>query len=108
MPPDVPCGNDVGDELALEHKEPVDSPGTITGTKLSVVHTVLFPILGQLWFLTIGPLVGITVFFAELAKRQDCRRVFEDSHRHEELKVVNMCCGFPHVFTHHHWLSEPS
>ena len=31
-----------------------------------VAHTY-FPILGQLWFLTIGPLVGTTVFFAELA-----------------------------------------
>ena len=26
-----------------------------------------FPIIGQMWLLTTGPLAGITVFFAELA-----------------------------------------
>ena len=36
-PPEMSCGNDVEDELALELEEPVDIPGTITSTKLAVV-----------------------------------------------------------------------
>ena len=66
IPPDVSCGNDVEDELALELEDPVDNPGATKGTKFSVLHRIC-PSLGQLWFLTAGPLVGITVFFTEPA-----------------------------------------
>ena len=45
-----------------------------------------FPILGHMWLLTTGPLVGRTVFFAEHVWWQNCRCVLEDLHRHEELK----------------------
>ena len=36
--PEVSCGNDVMDELALELEKPVDIPGATTGTKISVLH----------------------------------------------------------------------
>ena len=42
---DESCGNDVEDDLALE---PDDNPGTITGTKFSVLHRIGL-ILGQMW-----------------------------------------------------------
>ena len=41
----------------------------------------LLPLFGQLWFLTTGPLAGIT-----MTRRQD---VIGYLHRHEELKIVN-------------------
>ena len=43
------------DELAPELD---DNPGTTIGTKCSVLHKILFPIFGQMWFLTAGPLIG--------------------------------------------------
>ena len=45
IPPDVSCGNDVEDELALELEEPVDNPGATIGTKCSVLHRIIFPVL---------------------------------------------------------------
>ena len=63
---DESCGGDVEDELVPELD---DNPGTTRGTKFSVLHKNSFPFFGQQWFLTAGPLVGISIFFAELSKR---------------------------------------
>ena len=35
-------------------------------------------VFNEMWFLTIDPFVGISVFIAKLSKRQYCWRVFED------------------------------
>ena len=43
----VSCNNDV---LALELEEPVFNLGTSIGTKFSVLHWVLLPVGGQMWF----------------------------------------------------------
>ena len=59
------CGNDVEDELAPELD---DNPVTTTGTKFSFLHGIFFPFFGQLWLLTTGQLIGISMFFAELSK----------------------------------------
>ena len=54
---DERCGDDVEDELELKLE---DNPKSTTGTNS-------FSILGQMWILTTGPLVSVTVHCAELA-----------------------------------------
>ena len=36
------------------------------------------PVFDEMWFSTIDPFVGISVFIAKLSKRQYCWRVFEE------------------------------
>ena len=48
--PDVPCGNEVEDVLALELQELVDNPGTTIGTQFPVLHWVLLPLLVKCGF----------------------------------------------------------
>ena len=43
------------------------SPGTTRGTKSSVLQRI-FPIFGQMWLLTTGPLTSVIVLFAELTR----------------------------------------
>ena len=38
------------------------------------------PVFNEMWFLTIDPFVGISVFIAKLSERQYCWRVFGDFH----------------------------
>ena len=59
-----PAGNDVEDEHALELE---DTPGTTTGKTFCSLARIYFLIFGQMWLLTTGPLIGVTVLFAELA-----------------------------------------
>ena len=61
---DESCGGDVEDELVPELD---DHPGTARGMNISIMHKILFP-CGQRWLLTAGPLIGKSVFFAELSK----------------------------------------
>ena len=58
------CGNDVQDELALELD---DNPGQQQARHFPSC-TEAFPILGQMWRSTTAPLIGKSVFFAELSK----------------------------------------
>ena len=89
---DESCGNDVEDELAPELD---DNPGTTRGATFFCLAQNSFPIVGQMWLLTTGPLVGISVLFAAFFfLRQDCKRVLEDLHRHEEIKIVNVYLCF--------------
>ena len=60
---DESCGNNVEDELALEID---DHPWKNNKNKMFRIAQN-FPILGQMELLTAGSLVGVTVFFAELA-----------------------------------------
>ena len=59
-------------------EELVDKPGTTIGTKFSVLHRIRIPFLNEMWFLTVDPLVRISVFIAKLSERQDCWRILED------------------------------
>ena len=68
---DESCGGDVEDELVPEFD---DNPGTTRGTKISVLHKKILPMFGQPWFVTARPLIGISIFFAELSK---CSHVHE-------------------------------
>ena len=43
-----------------------------------------------MWFLTIDPFVGISVFIAKLSKRQYCWRVFEDFHSQEYIQFFDI------------------
>ena len=63
------CGNEFGDVLAVELEEPVDDPGTTIGTKASVLHWMFLSFKNEVWFLTTGPLKGISVIFADFTKR---------------------------------------
>ena len=62
---DKSCNVNVEDELLPEW---ADNPGTTSGTKLSVLHIIVF-LCGQPWFLTADPLMVISVVFAEFSKR---------------------------------------
>ena len=56
----------MGDELVPEFD---DNPGTTLGTIFSVLQKKNpLPVCGQRWLMTAGPLIGITVFFAELSR----------------------------------------
>ena len=56
---DESCDGDVEDEL--------DNPGTSIGKKFSVLHKNVLPLFGQPWLFTAHPLVGVSVFIAELS-----------------------------------------
>ena len=51
------------------------------------------PVINEMWFLTIDPFIGISVFIAKLSKRQYCWRVLEDFHRQEYIQLfdINRC-----------------
>ena len=51
---DESCGSDAEDELAPEFD---DNPGTTIGTKPLAENPLSF--LGQMWLLTVGPLISI-------------------------------------------------
>ena len=61
---DESCGNDVEDELALEHD---DNPVTQQERTFRFAQNY-FPILGQMWLLTTDTLVGKVLFSVGLAK----------------------------------------
>ena len=44
----------------------------------------------EMWFLTVDPFVGISVFIAKLSKRQYCRRVIEDFESQEYAQFFNI------------------
>ena len=43
-----------------------------------------------MWFLSIDPSIGISVFIAKLSKRQYCWRVFEDFHSQEYIQFFDI------------------
>ena len=50
-------------------EELVDKPGTTIGTKFSVLHCIRKTVFNEMWFLTIDPLVRVSVFIAKLSER---------------------------------------
>ena len=62
---DESCGGDVEDELAPMLD---DNPGTTRGAKFSVLHKNVLTLFGQPWFLSAGPLISISEFFADFSK----------------------------------------
>ena len=46
--------------------------------------------LNEMWFLTIDPLMRISVFIAKLSKRQYCWRVFEDFQSQEYIQFFDI------------------
>ena len=61
-------------------EDELEKPGNTIGTKFSVL----------MWFLTMNPFVGISVFIAKLSKRQYCWCVFEDFHSQEYLQFFDI------------------
>ena len=48
------------------------------------------PVFNEMWFLTIDPFVGISVFIAKLSERQYCWRVLEDFHSQEHIQFFDI------------------
>ena len=48
------------------------------------------PVLNEIWFLTIGPFIRISVFIAKLSERQYCWRVVEDFHSQEYIHFFDI------------------
>ena len=55
------CNTDVGDVSVAELEELVDKPGTTISTQFSVLHFYPSAMFNESWFLTSGPMVGISV-----------------------------------------------
>ena len=49
-----------------------------------------YPVLNEMWFLTIDPFVGIPVFIAKLSERQYCWPVLEDFHSLEYIQFFDI------------------
>ena len=108
---------DVGELDEVE--ELVDKPGTTNGTWFDVsqwnflpflvrcgfwplVRRQLYPnssqsfpidslaIFGEMWFLTAGPVVGISMILAEFPERKNCRCTFKKHHRHEQVQFFDV------------------
>ena len=80
-------------EVDEDPENELDKPGTTTGTKFSVLHLYSNTVFDEMWFLTINPFVGISVFIAKLSKRQYCWRVFEDFHSQEFFQFFDVHCS---------------
>ena len=53
-----------------------------------------FAIFGAMWFLTIGPVDGIPMIFAELPKWKNCGCFFKKHHCHEYIQFFDIYRGF--------------
>ena len=60
------CDEDSEVSESVLEEELADEPGTTTGTQLEKLQSMLLPLLGEMWFLTTGPMVGIPIIFTEL------------------------------------------
>ena len=98
MKNDSPVSIDVF-EVDEDPEDELDKPGTTTGTKFSVLQLYPNPVFNEMWFLTVDPFVGISVFIAKLSKRQNCRRVFEDIHSQEKSNSLTYTAVAPCVCT---------
>ena len=60
-----------------------------------VLRVVLYPnpVFNEMWFLTVDPFIRISVFIANLSKRQYCWRVFEDFHFQEYVQFFDIHCS---------------
>ena len=52
-----------------------------------------------MWFLTVDPLIRVSVFIAKLSERQDCWSVFEDFHCQQKIQFFDINCGLSCVCT---------
>ena len=59
------CDKDVGDAGVAELEEPVDRPGTTIGTLFCRAAFYSSAFFDELWFLTTGKMVGLSVIVAE-------------------------------------------
>ena len=46
-----------------------------------------------MWFLTVDPFMGISVFIAKLSERQYCWRILEDFHSQEYIQFFDVHCS---------------
>ena len=83
---DESCGNDVQDELKLElERQPCDN----NRNEIFCLAHNPFPLFGQMWLLTTGPLIGVSVFFSEhsqVMELQACPRVVALSRRVQDRR----------------------
>ena len=76
------CDED-DDEVGVDFvEELVDKPGTTNGTFLIHCNQFSCP-FGEMWSLTAGPVVSITMILAELPERKYCGSFFKKHNCHE-------------------------
>ena len=80
---------DIDVEEGELEEELADEPGTTIGTKFSVLHFIRIPFL-MMRFLTVDPLIRVSVFIAKLSERQYCWRVFEEFHSQEYIQLFDI------------------
>ena len=51
------------------------------------------PVFNEMWFLTVDPLLRISVFIAKLPSDKNCWRVLEDFHGQENIQFFDIHCG---------------
>ena len=51
------------------------------------------PVFNEMWFLTVDPLIRISVFIAKLSERYNCWRILEDFHSQEYIQFFDVHCG---------------
>ena len=56
-------------EVDKLEEELADKPGTTVGTKFSVLHCIRIPFLMRCGFLTVDPLIRVSMFIAKLSSR---------------------------------------
>ena len=50
-------------------------------------------VFNEMWFLTVAPLVWVSVFIAKLPERKNCWRVLEDFRSQEYIQLFDIHCG---------------
>ena len=59
----------MGGGVGKFEEELVDKPGTTTSTKFSVLHCIRIPFFFKMLFLTVDPLMWVSMFIATLSQR---------------------------------------
>ena len=83
---------DVG-KVDEDAEDELDKPGTTIGTKFSILQMNRIPSL-EMWFFTMDPFVGTSVFIAKLSKRQYCwvfSRTFIHSQEYIQFFDIHNC-----------------
>ena len=79
-------------EEGLLEEELFHKPGTTIGTKFSVLHCIRILFWMRCGFLTVDPLIRVSVFVAKLSERQHFWRILEDFHSQEYVQFFDINC----------------
>ena len=86
------CSDDVEDVHVVELEEPVENPGTKNRHVVFRAAAKPSAMFNRTWYLTTGPLIAVSVTFAEFPKREHCRHMFEELYCHEQIRFFDIHC----------------